>query len=174
MPGGRRSIRVYSFFRDPNDDLTGPPPYKSTALPPVPTNSPTGGAKPIFDFSNVNTSMDSNSSKASSSSSKSPSKVPQKKFQDTPEAEWTNKECRKWLEDYFVTMCGYKTAVAAGKASNFMGSGMSMYMMTFAEWKTLMGVCEGSGIFGVLMEHNKDGKYCFHSYNTRKNGSLYY
>ncbi|TGO65584.1 hypothetical protein BOTNAR_0077g00280 [Botryotinia narcissicola] len=167
MSGSRHSIRVYSFFRDSNEDLTGPPPYNS-AVPMVPTNSPTGGAKPMSDFSDLNTNMNSKSSEASSSN------VPQKKIQDAPKTEWKNKECRKWLEDYFVTMCGYKTPVAVEKASNFMGSGMSMYMMSFAEWKTLMGVCEGSGIYGVLMEHNKDGRYCFHSYNTRKNGSLYY
>ena len=71
-------------------------------------------------------------------------------------------------------MCGYQKGVAESKASNFIGSGMSMYMMSIAEWKTLMGVCEGSGIFGILMEHNKVGKYCSHSYNTRKNGSMYY
>ncbi|KAF7896340.1 hypothetical protein EAF00_006354 [Botryotinia globosa] len=173
MSGSRRKIRVYSFFPDPNEDIPYPPPYNSR-VPRVPTNSPTGGdANTIFDFSNLNANVDIKSSEASSSSGKSTSKVPQQKLQDAPETKWTNKECRKWLQDYFVTMCGYKTPVAAEKASNFMGSGMSMYMMSFAEWKTLMGVCEGSGVFGVLMEHNKDGKRCFHAYNSRKNGSLF-
>ncbi|KAF7882553.1 uncharacterized protein EAF02_005916 [Botrytis sinoallii] len=170
MSGNRRPFKLFSSRGDSNDDLTCPPPYRSTA----PTSSQTSGAKPIFDFSNMNTSMDSNSSESPLPSSGSAPKVPRKCFQDIPETEWMNKECRQWLEDYFMTMCGYKEVLAVEKASNFMGSGMSMYMMSLAEWKTLMGVCEGSGIFGVLMEHNRDGKYCFQSYNTRKNGALYY
>ncbi|CCD49744.1 predicted protein [Botrytis cinerea T4] len=122
----------------------------------------------------MNTSMDTGSSDSSPPDDKSPSNVPRTKFQNTPEAGWTNHKCRDWLEDYFSTMCGYQKGVAESKALNFMGSGMSMYMMSIAEWKTLMGVCEGSGIFGILMKHNKYGKYCFHTYNTRKNGSMYY
>ncbi|KAF7939794.1 hypothetical protein EAE99_001599 [Botrytis elliptica] len=177
MSGNRRPFKLFSSRKDSDDDLTCPPPYRSAA----PTSSQTSGAKPIFDFSNMNTSMDSNSSESplprSGSAPKGTSPLSSQDFRnpsDIPETEWMNKECRQWLEDYFMTMCGYKEVLAVEKASNFMGSGMSMYMMSLAEWKTLMGVCEGSGIFGVLMEHNRDGKYCFQSYNTRKNGALYY
>ncbi|TGO45922.1 hypothetical protein BCON_0355g00010 [Botryotinia convoluta] len=61
MSGNRRSLKLFSSRRDSNGDLSCPPPYHFTA----PTSSQTGGAKPIFDFSNMNTSMDSNSSKSS-------------------------------------------------------------------------------------------------------------
>ncbi|TGO23128.1 hypothetical protein BPAE_0143g00260 [Botrytis paeoniae] len=109
MSGDRRPFKLFSSRRDSNDDLTCPPPHHSTAS----TSSQTGGAKPIFDFSNMNTSMVTGSSKSSTPS------VPKKKFQDAPKTEWTNEDCREWLEDYLLTMCGYKEVVAVKNASNF-------------------------------------------------------
>ncbi|KAF5869732.1 uncharacterized protein Bfra_010932 [Botrytis fragariae] len=70
MSGNRRPFKLFSSRKDSNEDPTYPPPYHSTA----PTSSQTGGAKPIFDFSNMNISMDTGSSKLSTPSGKYPSK----------------------------------------------------------------------------------------------------
>ncbi|TEY77302.1 hypothetical protein BOTCAL_0056g00100 [Botryotinia calthae] len=69
MSASRRPFKLFSSRRDSCGDLTCPPPYHSTAA----TSSQTGGRTPIFDFSKMNTSMDTGSSESSPQDDKSPS-----------------------------------------------------------------------------------------------------
>ncbi|KAM0153387.1 hypothetical protein ACHAPG_007080 [Botrytis cinerea] len=65
----RRPFKLFSSRGDSYDDPMCPPPYDPTAA----ASSQTGGRNPIFDFPNMNTSMDTGSSDSSPPDDKSPS-----------------------------------------------------------------------------------------------------